>query len=297
MGKIYKDFAEMMEQNRGIFKLLKEGEREGIYKAIWDSREGELDNLMTELDYLKATNGDFQKVRDESIQKNQENVKKVEDLEGIVRHLHKDEETSIFIIDGLKSHLSIKEDENSRMLNVIQKSKPYIQSLKENLSEKIAELKKYKHKMRKSQDGEVSLMAMVRKKDKKIEKLTKQIHSLEEDGLVAKNDNEAQKEILMNEHEKNIENMTERKDSIIDKMKAEFELVMQNFDREKLNTDKLEKELQKAKMFIESLRNEVEKVRSSTKQYQVLNHKMETELYRLNGDLKALQKTNSISWN
>ena len=46
MAKIYQDFQELVNDYKSIFKLLEKNEKmPGIYRAIWDARQSEIDSF------------------------------------------------------------------------------------------------------------------------------------------------------------------------------------------------------------------------------------------------------------
>ncbi len=53
MNKVYKSFSEFYSENKTVLKLLGKNDTQQFYQAIWNAREGELENLREELLALK----------------------------------------------------------------------------------------------------------------------------------------------------------------------------------------------------------------------------------------------------
>ena len=54
MGNIYKSLSDLMERNKHIFDFLKKKPAEGLYKAIWESRDSEINELKQNIQTLEV---------------------------------------------------------------------------------------------------------------------------------------------------------------------------------------------------------------------------------------------------
>lgn len=279
-----------MDENRAVFNLLKDKDRDGLLKAIWDARQGEIDQIREKLQDLEngKTLGEteIKKLQNE----NEEYKVRLTEQEDIIRQLHKDEETSIYIIDGLKENIHSKEEDNKRMLDLLKRSKPYIQKLKFQLTDKLAEIKKLNLRIDHFEKDQRDLLRLVQEKEEVISNLERlndsQTKSLETNIKDLENEMMAQKA----RYEAERESILENNQSLVNSLQEKIRELMEK-------THKTEKELQKAKLYVDGVEKDLEKVRRNAKQYQILNHKMEAELYRISGDAKNVQKTRPISWN
>lgn len=290
MVKIYESFSHMMEHNRSVFELLKDKDRDGLLKAIWDARQGEVDELKEKVHALEDKTTKEQSELKNLSDENESMNGRLNEQEEIIRNLHKDEETSIYIIDGLKQNIHKKEKELERMLELLKRSKPYIEDLKIRDAERLAEIKDLKRKVDAFQNDQRNMIKIIQDKDSEMSQLKKisdaqtkeldsKIREMEDQHLFEKDSWNSEKESIL-------ENNNSLASSLQDRLKT---LISEK--------EKLEKELQKSKLFAESLEQELNKVRRNAKQYQVLNHKMEAELYRISGGPKSVSKTKPLSWN
>ncbi|MFZ8934716.1 MAG: hypothetical protein ACO20H_01600 [Bacteriovoracaceae bacterium] len=290
MVKIYESFSQMMELNRSVFELLKDKDRDGLLKAIWDARQGEVDQLVEKVTALELkTTEDQQEL--ERLNNDSEAINtRLNEQEEIIRSLHKDEETSIYIIDGLKQNIHKKEKELERMLELLKRSKPYIEDLKIRDAERLAEIKDLKRKLDAFQNDQRDMIKIIQEKDSELGQLKKiydaQIKELDSKIREIEDQHLFEKDAWSSEKESILQNNNSLASGLQGKLKT---LISEK--------EKLEKELQKSKLFAESLEEELNKVRRNAKQYQVLNHKMEAELYRISGGPKAVSKTKPLSWN
>lgn len=338
MPQIYQSFQEMMEQNKSVIEFLqKKGNGDGVHRAIWESRDEEIIELKKSISMLEIKNNKLIEERASFESDYQLKEKRLLDQEQIIAELHQDEETSMFIINGLKEKIHLKEQECDRMINLIKKSKTYIEKIKSDLTDRTIELKVSKERFKCLNQDQMELIELVKKRDSEIisfqneleaknleyqEQLTKKINEKEKlkntyEKELKDQNNKYREELqkLISEEEQlriaaqeNIEALNKTHQSelnkVIDNRAKELlereniiNKLEENLGLEKDKSKRFQLELQKAKLFVVNLKNEIEKVRNSTKHYQKLNHKMEAELYRLNGDLSVLQKSRPISWN
>jgi chromosome segregation ATPase len=269
MAIFYKNFKEMMKLNKGTFDLLKDKKsQEGLYRAIWDSRDTEMDN------YKKK--GSIIEIRNEEYKNNILNQgEKISELETTVNNQHKEleklkieEDTSIMIIEGIKKKLIFKENEITRILKLYKRCKPLMSNLKIEISEHMFEIKKLKRRISEYEKSKKELIFQLRSEK-----------------------NKTKDSLLMNNeiHKKSCEaerQYSEELKGLAEKLKESTNQCIQ----EKENSKKIIFELRKKNKYIINLKSEIEKVRLSTMKYQRLNHKMEVELFKLNVDLKDLEK-------
>ncbi|MDH5580882.1 MAG: hypothetical protein OEY33_03180, partial [Bdellovibrionales bacterium] len=173
MVKIYESFSHMMEHNRSVFELLKDKDRDGLLKAIWDARQGEVDELKEKVHALEDKTTKEQSELKNLSDENESMNGRLNEQEEIIRNLHKDEETSIYIIDGLKQNIHKKEKELERMLELLKRSKPYIEDLKIRDAERLAEIKDLKRKVDAFQNDQRNMIKIIQDKDSEMSQLKK----------------------------------------------------------------------------------------------------------------------------
>ncbi|EQC43858.1 hypothetical protein [Bacteriovorax sp. Seq25_V] len=59
MAKIYKDFNELVEQNKGLFNAVGKSRNYGILEAIWNARNHEVESLKGKVSKLETANKNF----------------------------------------------------------------------------------------------------------------------------------------------------------------------------------------------------------------------------------------------
>ncbi len=290
MVKIYESFSQMMEHNRSVFELLKDKDRDGLLKAIWDVRQAEIDQLKTQFDEMSSKNEEDVKTLNELKEENTSLTARLTEQEEIIRNLHQDEETSIYIIDGLKQNIDKKSKELERTLSLLKKSKPYIEDLKIKDAENLAEIKELNHKLNAYQNDQRDMIRILQEKETDLNQM-KKIYDVQIDDL------EEKIKELENQRYFDQDNWETEKKAILQNQNALVTSLQDKLKQTLAEKEKLQKELQKAKLFAESLEQELDKVRRNAKQYQILNHKMEAELYRISGGPKSVTKTKPLSWN
>ncbi|TDJ06168.1 MAG: hypothetical protein E2O68_05390 [Deltaproteobacteria bacterium] len=269
MGKIYKSFNDLIERNKHVFKFLGKGNGGGLAKAVWDSRDEEIRQLRNNINELK--------VGQQKLEYDNQSIPKIVDK---LKMLESDEEISINIIEGLKEKTFALEDELNHLAlekNIIENDfhdkETTIIKLKIQLSDALSNVKELTTDLHKSQNSEVNIIKLMRRKERGVKDTLQ--------------DYEGKVRAVLRDKDRITSALTKEIREITSVFKIEVVKVQDL--REKNNKIKLE--LRKTRQFVENLKEEVRKIRANTKKYQILNHKMESELYRLNYDLEGLDTT------
>ena len=269
MGKIYKSFNDLIEKNKHVFKFLGRGNGGGLAKAVWDSRDAEIRQLKNNLNELR--------VGQERLTNENSSLPEIKEKLEI---LESDEEISINIIEGLKEKTFVLEDEINHLtqernlaLNDLHDKDSSITKLKIGLSDALSKVKELTTDLSKSQNSEVNIIKLMRQKERGVKDT---LHDYEEKVRSVLRD----KDRITSALTKEIKNIT-----------STFKIEIVKVQDLKEKNNKLKLELRKTRQFVENLKEEVRKIRTNTKKYQILNHKMESELYRLNYDLEGLDTT------
>ena len=256
MNKVYKSFDQLMEENEEIFEVLKKKGGSGLYRAIWEARDVEIEvleeglsNQISEKDNLEKKILQQEKdiaSRDKTID-DFKNV--IKDQDNLIKETEKIEETTDFVIQGLKQQISSLEDEKKSLLNENAENK----NVKIKMGKVCEQFNQMKKALDQSQRGEVDLTKMVRLLKSKKEDL--------ENSLSKVKKREMSLGYELDKYKKNLSQL--KSDYKRDKsfFKNEFKKLQEKL---KLNFQKLEKS-------------------------EMMNHKMESELFRLNGDIKSLR--------
>lgn len=72
MEKIYQSFDELLKQNQTVFKLIEKSTHLGLYQAVWDARQAEVDDLKLKLQGSQKNATDFKNQLQVQVKKNQE---------------------------------------------------------------------------------------------------------------------------------------------------------------------------------------------------------------------------------
>ena len=241
MKKIYKNFDHLMKENEKIFDVLKKRGGQGFYRAIWEARDAEIEHINEQRKEDQKTIMEL-KVKIKNQNKTIEELKKVlTDQNEVIQESKKVEETTKFVIGGLKEQVKNLDIERKRLL----KENHDIKVIKIKMGKVCEEFNHMKRSLDQSQKGEVDLTKMVRvlKKEKKLLD-----NSL---SLVKKRE-----------------------------MSLGYEL-----DKYKKNFFKLRKDFKEQ---TSHLRINLQKLERA----EFTKGKMESELFRLNGDIKSLRPSN-----
>ncbi|RLA61477.1 MAG: hypothetical protein DRQ88_07915 [Epsilonproteobacteria bacterium] len=269
MGNIYKSFNDLIEKNKHVFKFLNRGSGGGLAKAVWDSRDAEIKQLKTNINELKIG-------QDRLLEDNQS----LPEIKDKLKMLESDEEISINIIEGLKEKTFVLEDELGHLeheknviKNELHDKETTITKLKINLSDALSKTKELTTDLKKSQSSEINIIKLMRQKEKGVKETLK-------------------------DYEGKVRSVLRDKDRITNALTKEIREITSVFKIETVKVQdlreknsRLKLDLRKNRQFVENLKEEIQKIRANTKKYQILNHKMESELYRLNGDLEGLSST------
>jgi len=269
MGKIYKSFNDLIERNKHVFKFLGRGNGGGLAKAVWDSRDAEIRQLKYNINELKQDQ--------ESLRRDNQALPEISEK---LKTLESDEEISINIIEGLKEKTFALEDElnhlayeKSEIENELHEKENLNTKLKIQLSDALSGVKELTTDLNKSQNSEVNIIKLMRHKERGIKD-------------------------TLRDYEEKVRSVIRDKDRITHALTKEIREITSTFKIEtvkvqdlKEKNNRLKLEIRKTRQFVENLKEEVRKIRANTKKYQILNHKMESELYRLNGDLENLDST------
>ncbi len=236
MSKIYKDFNELVEQNKGLFNVVGKSRNYGILEAIWNARTPEIESLKQQLKTLTLENSNFsgdnellEKQREILCHELNQSQKKAELLLVENKELKMKYDVTLKKLQELESQ-SQKRDLQSR--NIISEREVLLARIEKLASEK--EL--LKHEILETIDG---AKAEIAKRERDIEQL-----SYLRDELQAQvNSLQSQITNLTNQNE-NLEVSVERSADRIKELKATVE-------RSHLNLNTVKKELAQK-------RNEVE---------------------------------------
>lgn len=71
MEAIYQSFDDLVKKNQSIFKLIEKGGHRGLYKAIWDARQAEIDDLKLKLQGTQKNTLDLKNKLQLEVKKNE----------------------------------------------------------------------------------------------------------------------------------------------------------------------------------------------------------------------------------
>lgn len=98
---IYKNFQNLLAENSGVFKLFKKTKNPGMYQAVWQARQAEIDTYRERLSQVENR---LNHLSNDAVNENRSMHRRIKDLQAIL--LGKGE-----TIDHLKERLKEQEDE------------------------------------------------------------------------------------------------------------------------------------------------------------------------------------------
>lgn len=259
MPNIYKSLSDLMERNKHIFLFLKKKPTEGLYKAIWESRDLEIDQLKKNLQTLE--------VKQEKLQQENEKIKTLE----------KDEETSLQIIEGLKEknyalrdQVSSLHQKNQEQEEALRMKETHLAKAKIDLSDALSKIREMTTDLKKAKDEEINLVRLMREKERNFLDVIKDYEDKINNGI------------------KDRDRITKALTKEIKEVSSLYKIEMLKVQELKEQVNKLKVELSKERTTTDHLKEEVGKIKENTRRYQALNHRMEAELNRIDNDLNSL---------
>ncbi len=258
MANIYKSLSELMERNKHIFDFLKK-KPEGLYKAIWESRNSEINELKKNIQTLEVKQEQFA-----------EQTQKIHTLE-------KDEETSLQIIEGLKEknyslrdQVSTLHQKNQEMEEALRMKDTYLSKAKIDLSDALSKIREMTQDLKKAKEEEINLIKLMREKERNFLDVAK-------------------------DYEDKIENGIKDRDRITKALTKEIKEISSLYKIEILKVQELKEQINKVKVELSNertvalhLKDEVSKVKENARRYYALSYRMEEELKRIDQDLNSL---------
>ena len=248
MNKVYKSFDQLMEENEEIIEVLKKKGGSGLYRAIWEARDVEIEVLEEGIStQIKEKENLEKKILQQekeiaSREKTIEDFKNIiKDQDNLIKETEKIEETTNFVIKGLKQQILTLENENNDLLKENGENK----KIKIKMGKVCEQFNLMKKSLDQSQKGEVDLTKMVR--------------------------------VLQNEKNDLEESFS--------KVKKREKSLGYELDKYKNNYSQLKNEFKKRQRQLRISLQKLEK-------FETMNYKMESELCRLNGDIKSLRPSN-----
>jgi chromosome segregation ATPase len=259
MGNIYKSLSDLMERNKHIFDFLRKKPAEGLYKAIWESRDSEINELKQNIQTLE--------VKQEKLT---EQTQKIQILE-------KDEVTSLQIIEGLKEknfslrdQVSTLHQKNQEFEENLRMKDTFLTKAKIDLSDTLSKVREMTTDLKKAQEEEINLIKLMREKERNFLDIAK-------------------------DYEDKIENGIKDRDRITKALTKEIKEVSTLYKIEMLKVQELKEQINKTKVELSNertvahhLKDEVSKIKENARRYHALNHRMEEELKRIDHDLNSL---------
>ncbi len=259
MGNIYKSLSDLMERNKHIFLFLKKKPAEGLYKAIWESRDSEINELKKNMQTLE--------VKQEKLQEQTEKIKTLE----------QDEETSLQIIEGLKEknysyrdQIATFHQKNQEQEENLRMKETYLSKAKIDLAEALTKIREMTTDLKKGQEEQINLVRLMREKEKNFLEMAR-------------------------DYEEKINNGVRDRDRITKALTKEIKEISSLYKIEMLKVQDLKEQVNKLKVELSSertstnhLKEEINKIKENARRYQALNHRMEAELNRIDSDLNSL---------
>jgi len=116
---IYKNFQHLLTENSGIFKLFNKTKNPGMFQALWQARQAEVD---TYKERLKQTEKKLGQVHDIYAQENRELHRKIKDLQAILmghaqtaNSLKNKLKTTDLEFGGIKEEATLLKSESQRL--------------------------------------------------------------------------------------------------------------------------------------------------------------------------------------
>ena len=256
---IYKSLSDLMERNKHIFQFLKKKPAEGLYKAIWESRDLEINELKKNIQTLE--------VKQEKLEQTTEKIKTLE----------QDEETSLQIIEGLKeknyalrNQVSSLHQRDQELEEALRMKETHLAKAKIDLSDALSKIRELTTDLKKAQEEEINLVRLMRDKERNFAEVAK-------------------------DYEDKINNGIKDRDRITKSLTKEIKDVSSLYKIEMLRVQELKEQINKFKVELSMERNttdhlkkEVGKIKENTRRYQALNHRMEAELKIIDSDLNSI---------
>jgi chromosome segregation ATPase len=257
---IYHNFQNLLENNQGVFRLFRKAKNPGMYQAVWQSRQAEVDTYrerlqQTEIKYEKSKI-EWMEDAEHLFQINNEQRQTLEYLEA------KLEEAKLHIEN---QNIEIKEITEQALLNRSQIKKELLEEIKrENHPNKIAELREKSHLEKQFLKKE--LIAQ-KEETEKYKILTRSLERV----------------IKMNNHKDG------RYETEIKKLETHLNLSQHALIKLDTEYDHGQAELAHLKEQIADLENKLFESERYNKEYKRINHRMENELYRVTTELENIQ--------
>ncbi len=145
---IYSSLEQLFEQNKGIFKLFRKSKTPGLLRAIWDSREGEIESLRIQ---LSITQKELQSLRE--LRQTEYNHQQQSEMDSFEYYYRQERENALKqskidqlnqFITNLKSKLSQQNGEREKLQETLFRYQSLNQSLEVAFKSKEAEILKEK---------------------------------------------------------------------------------------------------------------------------------------------------------
>lgn len=245
MANIYKSLTDLIERNKSLFDFLKRKPSEGLYKAIWEARNNEINELKKE-------------IKDQSTK---------------YQNLEQEEETSMQIIEGLKEknfflrdQVALLAQKNQELEGAQKNQAADLSKMKIELSDSLSRNKEMNAELKKIKDEEIKLIKLIREKEKNFLDIVRE-YDLKIENAV-----------------KDRERITKSLSKEIKEINSLYKIELLKVHELKEQMNKLKVELSNERAMSNHLKTELLKLKENTRRYRALNHRMEEELSRIDLD-------------
>lgn len=171
---IYHSFQDLLENNQGVFRLFRKAKNPGMYQAVWQSRQAEVETLKERLIQLEKVSAE------KNVAKRQLN----DEWENYERHWFEQHNGLLNEIENLKEVIKTKDADLSHMKEVLEDNKKANKNTLAGLEGEIELWKQRYFSMREEMEQNKTLNRSIDRviamKTAEVQKLTKEVKVAEE---------------------------------------------------------------------------------------------------------------------
>ena len=166
---VYSSLEQLLEHNKGVFKLFQKSKTPGLLRAIWDGREGHIECLQTQLNMAQKTLCELREIYERECDRHQCERQKAEEREYLLQNKAANLQAQV---EQLTSQLEEQKEEGRRLKQMLERHRKLGQTLDNAVSSKV---------IQSSEDKEVVeyLEKMLAIRDRELDQLREEFGELQ----------------------------------------------------------------------------------------------------------------------